>query len=355
MPSLASRLSGRGRLGLSFEEGFTAMLTYYKARALADALEMLERPDVEGRALLGGTDLLVSLAGKHDETPRVVVDLKGIKDWGEPLVITDTGVRIGLMLTMAELAADPVVGSWYPALTEAADKVGSVAIRNRATVVGNICNASPASDSAPPLLVHEATVRIASASGQRSVPISSFFVSPRVAACARGDPRRDEEGGDRDRTLATRGRDPYRRLVHQQGRRRVTRRGRVADVADDGRAVPDRHGTDLVGRLRQGRVPRPDNGIGGKLGHGQHEADAHAGVRDDQRFAPVLDALQVHHDPRGVVMLPCQGDQEVSAPEQGSSLHVRPLQHLQSVGQGPCLVVRQHLSLIHISEPTRRT
>jgi len=89
------------------------MLTYYKARALADALEMLERPDVEGRALLGGTDLLVSLAGKHDETPRVVVDLKGIKDWGEPLVITDTGVRIGLMLTMAELAADPVVGSWY--------------------------------------------------------------------------------------------------------------------------------------------------------------------------------------------------------------------------------------------------
>jgi len=163
------------------------MLTYYKARALADAHEMLERPDVEGRALLGGTDLLVSLAGKHDETPRVVVDLKGIKDWGEPLVITDTGVRIGLMLTMAELAADPVVGSWYAALTEAADKVGSVAIRNRATVVGNICNASPASDSAPPLLVHEATVRIASASGQRSVPISSFFLSPRVTACARGE------------------------------------------------------------------------------------------------------------------------------------------------------------------------
>jgi CO/xanthine dehydrogenase FAD-binding subunit len=163
------------------------MMTYYKARTLADALEMLERPDMEGRALLGGTDLLVSLAGKHDDTPWVVVDLKGIKDWGDPLVITDSGVRIGLMLTMAELAADPIVRSWYAALTEAADEFGSVAIRNRATVVGNICNASPASDCAPPLLVHEATVRISSASGERSVPISSFFLSPRVTACKRGE------------------------------------------------------------------------------------------------------------------------------------------------------------------------
>jgi carbon-monoxide dehydrogenase medium subunit len=163
------------------------MMTYFKAETLAEALEVLGRPDVEGFALNGGTDLLVSLAGKHDDVPRVVVDLKGIKDWGEPLVVTDNGMRIGVMLTMAELAADPDAGSWYPALTQAAGEVGSVAIRNRATVVGNICNASPASDSAPPLLVHEATVWIASADGERSIPISSFFRSPRVTACARGE------------------------------------------------------------------------------------------------------------------------------------------------------------------------
>ena len=163
------------------------MMTYFKAETLAEALEVLGRPGVEARALIGGTDLLVSLANKHDDVPRVVVDLKGMKDRGEPLVMTDDGMQIGLMLTMAELAADPGARSWFPALTLAAVAVGSVAIRNRATVVGNICNASPASDTAPPLLVHEATVRIASVDGERSVPISSFFRSPRVTACARDE------------------------------------------------------------------------------------------------------------------------------------------------------------------------
>lgn len=163
------------------------MMTYLKAETLAEALKALGRPDVEARALNGGTDLLVSLANKQDDVPWLVVDLKGIKDWGQPLVLTDDAMRIGPMLTMAELAADPGARSWFPALTQAAAEVGSVAIRNRATVVGNICSASPASDTAPTLLVHEATVRIASVDGERSVPISSFFRSRRVTACAAGE------------------------------------------------------------------------------------------------------------------------------------------------------------------------
>lgn len=162
------------------------MLTYYKARTLSEALAVLEREGPAGRPLAGGTDLLVGLRDRLEEH-RAVVDLKGLEDAGEPLTVTDAGVRIGLGLTMAQLADDPTVGRWYPALAQAAAKVGSVAIRNRATVVGNICNASPASDTAPALLVHEATVRIASSDGERTVPIGEFFVAPRVTACAAGE------------------------------------------------------------------------------------------------------------------------------------------------------------------------
>lgn len=162
------------------------MVTYYKARALADALEALGREDVEARAMAGGTDLLVGLADRLDDAPGVLVDVKGLAD-GEPLVVTEAGVRLGLTLTMADLAADAIVGQWYPALAQAAAEVGSVAIRNRATVVGNICNASPASDTAPPLLVHDARVRIASAGSERTLPITEFFVAPRVTRCGRGE------------------------------------------------------------------------------------------------------------------------------------------------------------------------
>ncbi len=163
------------------------MLTYYRAGTLAEALEVLGRQDVEGRVLLGGTDLLVGLRHQQGDPPRVLVDLKGAADLGDPIAVGDDGVRVGPTLTMADLVAHPVVRAWFPALVEAAAEVGSVAIRNRATMVGNICNASPASDTAPPLLVHEASVRIASAAGERTVPISSFFVSPRVSACGRGE------------------------------------------------------------------------------------------------------------------------------------------------------------------------
>ncbi|WP_372594171.1 xanthine dehydrogenase family protein subunit M [Actinotalea sp.] len=208
------------------------MVTYYKAQTLADALEMLGRADVQGSALSGGTDLLVALSRQHDETPRLVVDLKGIKDPRGPMVVSDDGLHLGFELTMAQLADDPTARSWFPALTQAAGEVGSVAIRNRATVVGNICNASPASDTAPPLLVHGATVTIASMGGERTVPISSFFRSPRVTACARGE---IVTGIDIPRPIPGTG-SAYRRLTRRWGVDLITV-SVAAAVHGDGRVL----------------------------------------------------------------------------------------------------------------------
>jgi CO/xanthine dehydrogenase FAD-binding subunit len=119
--------------------------------------------------------------------PELLVDLKGVTDLPEPIVVSDDGVQVGATYTLGELVAHPVVREWYPALVEAALTVGSVAIRNRASLVGNSCNASPAADTAPPLLVHGARVTISSLDGDRTASLDEFFLGPRRTLCGPGE------------------------------------------------------------------------------------------------------------------------------------------------------------------------
>jgi len=162
------------------------MPKYYRPTTRAEALAALAEGGAAARPLVGGTDLLVGLR-HHTVEPDVLVDLKGVSDLPEPIVVTDDGVRIGATYTLGELVAHPVVQEWYPALVEAALTVGSVAIRNRASLVGNSCNASPAADTAPPLLVHGASVTIASQDGDRTATLDEFFLGPRRTLCGPGE------------------------------------------------------------------------------------------------------------------------------------------------------------------------
>lgn len=154
---------------------------YHRPTSVAEALAVLASG--YGRPLVGGTDLIVGL---RQGTMQVedVVDLKAITDLPVPLTFGSDGVRIGATATMTLVAGDPRLRRLYPALVEGASFVGSAQIRNRASVVGNICHASPVSDTAPGLLVHRATVRIASRDGERDVPIDEFFLGLRRTACA---------------------------------------------------------------------------------------------------------------------------------------------------------------------------
>ncbi len=162
------------------------MPKYHRPTSRADALAALAEGGARARALVGGTDLLVGLRHHHD-VADVLVDLKGVTDLPEPIVVTDDGVQIGPTYTMGELVSHPVIGAWYPALVEAALTVGSVAIRNRASLVGNSCNASPAADTAPPLLVHGARVTITSLDGDRTASLDEFFLGPRRTLCGPGE------------------------------------------------------------------------------------------------------------------------------------------------------------------------
>ena len=162
------------------------MPKYYRPTTRALALAALAEAGERGRPLVGGTDLLVGLR-HHTVEPDLLVDLKGVTDLPEPVVVTDDGVQIGATYTLGELVAHPVVQQWYPALVEAALTVGSVAIRNRASLVANSCNASPAADTAPPLLVHGARVTIASLDGDRTASLDEFFLGPRRTLCGPGE------------------------------------------------------------------------------------------------------------------------------------------------------------------------
>jgi len=150
---------------------------YERPDTLADAIGLLTAYGPAARPLAGGTDLIIQLRDGSREL-AAVVDVKRIAE-------LDAGIRevggrlvIGARTVMTDIAADARVRRHYPALAEAASVVGSVQIRNRATLAGNICNASPAADTAPSLLVYEAVVVVAGPDGTRRIAIDDVFTAP---------------------------------------------------------------------------------------------------------------------------------------------------------------------------------
>ena len=126
---------------------------------------------------VGGTDVIVRL--RHGAMkPAALIDLKRVQELSDRLEQHGDSIRIGARVTMTTILGDERIRRWFPALLEAAAVVGSIQIRNRATLVGNVCNASPAADTVPVLLVHGAVANIAGPAGERRVPLAEFFVGP---------------------------------------------------------------------------------------------------------------------------------------------------------------------------------
>lgn len=160
--------------------------TYARPGSLAEAIEFLEAHGPDARVLAGGTDLIVRLRG-GSATPAFVIDVKRIAELQPGIREADGRVTIGATTVMTDVAANPLIRRHFPALAEAASVVGSVQIRNRATLAGNICNASPAADTAPPLLVHGAIVVARGPGGTRRFPVDELFVRSGVTTLARGE------------------------------------------------------------------------------------------------------------------------------------------------------------------------
>ena len=159
---------------------------YARPTELAEAVALLEAHGPDARLLAGGTDLIIRLRD-GSARPGLIIDVKRIAEM-RPSIREEAGcLVIGAGTVMSDIAADDRARRVFPALAEAAAVVGSVQIRNRATLAGNVCNASPAADTAPALLVYGARVVAVGPAGTRRIPIDGFFVWSGVTTLARGE------------------------------------------------------------------------------------------------------------------------------------------------------------------------
>lgn len=154
---------------------------YFAPSTLEEAIELLQSWGPDARVMAGGTDLLMKM--RHGVLkPKAVVSLKGIK--GLDAITCDKweGLTIGAMALLSEVAHHPGVLDLYPTIAQAARGTANVQVRNMGTVVGNLCNASPAADNAPTLLAMGAEVHIRGPYGERKLPLDQFFKGPGITA-----------------------------------------------------------------------------------------------------------------------------------------------------------------------------
>lgn len=161
---------------------------YVRPRTFADALALLSDDiPVRDQVYAGGTDLVPKLKSRAIKAPPRVIDLKGIPDLDYIRWDAATGLHVGALATIREVARSTLAQECYTALAQGAQLIASNQLQNRGTIVGNICNAVPSADSAPPLLVHDARVICAGRSGERSVPLTEFFVGPSQTSLKPGE------------------------------------------------------------------------------------------------------------------------------------------------------------------------
>jgi CO/xanthine dehydrogenase FAD-binding subunit len=159
---------------------------YVRPETLAEASRFLcQRPD-EARPFLGGTDVFVRMRDGF-LTPKFLVDVKNLDGTNELHFDPKAGLTLGAAVNMNRVIASPEVQAHYPLLAEACRSVASYQLRTRATVVGNICNASPAGDTIGACLVFDGILHIHGIGGPRREPLSTFFLGPGKTTLKPGD------------------------------------------------------------------------------------------------------------------------------------------------------------------------
>lgn len=159
---------------------------YIVAKDYQEASALLAAGNGSVRALGGGTDLLIRIRGGFIR-PERVIDLKGLPGMREMRVSEDGWLVIGAACSMNQVGLHPLVVERYGVLAEGCNSVASYQLRNRATIGGNCCNASPAADTAPALLCLDAVAEIFGPDGARRVAIGDFFTGPGRTALQKGE------------------------------------------------------------------------------------------------------------------------------------------------------------------------
>lgn len=159
---------------------------FVQPRALDEVAALLTAHGSAASVLAGGTDLLVEMR-EHLRHPTLVVDIKRLPGLQRLACDPVHGLAFGATTTAREIECNAAVARHYPGLIHAVRELGSIQVRNRATVIGNICRASPSADTPPPLIAAGARVHIAGPAGAREVLLEDFFTGPGRTVLAPGE------------------------------------------------------------------------------------------------------------------------------------------------------------------------
>ena len=147
---------------------------YVRATSFPQVHQLLQDGNV--KLLMGGTDLFTQMRDGAWR-PETVLDVKSLPGM-QQISLDDSGLTVGAAVTMNQLVRHPGLPKDYRLLVQAAHSVASYQLRNRATLGGNLCNASPCADTAPAVLALDATMHLSSAAGERTLPAADFLVGP---------------------------------------------------------------------------------------------------------------------------------------------------------------------------------
>lgn len=159
---------------------------YVKPASLAEASQFLAQHYGEARPFMGGTDTFVRMRDGFWKE-KYLVDVKNLDGMSQINFDPTAGLTIGASVNMNRVVASPEVKEYYPVLAEAAHTVASYQLRTRATIVGNICNASPAGDTIGSCLVLDASLQVHGVDGVRQEPLRTFFRGPGKTVLKPGD------------------------------------------------------------------------------------------------------------------------------------------------------------------------
>jgi CO/xanthine dehydrogenase FAD-binding subunit len=159
---------------------------YMRPSSLEEACRALGLPGGPVKALAGGTDLLVQMK-QGRLCPQALVSLRDVPGLSFIRLEEDGGLALGAATPLADIENSPEVKEKFPAIAEAASWIGSVQVRSRATVGGNLCNAAPSADMAPILIAHGATATITDGRAERVVLLKDFFTGPGQTVLGRGE------------------------------------------------------------------------------------------------------------------------------------------------------------------------
>lgn len=160
-------------------------MKYYSPATVDDAVSILAAQKEDCRILAGGTDLLVRMRSGFSE-PDAILDIKRI-DGLRDIVIEDGGFRVGAAVSGAEMNEHADLVAMWPGVVEAMGLIGSTQIQGRATLAGNLCNASPAADSVPAMVAARAVARVAGPDGVRDIPVAEVPAGPGKTSLAPGE------------------------------------------------------------------------------------------------------------------------------------------------------------------------